>query len=287
MIEPHPGVVAYYDGRIPGVRAYSGEPNWLDEGGFALGIASYAIVDGADALVYDTHLSVAHAEAVRRDLLARGVTRMRVVLSHWHLDHIAGNAAFADCEIIALGATAALMREHRQAIEAGSHAGLPAIRPLVLPTTELEGEHSMWVGRREVQLRPMDIHSRDGLVLHLPEDGLLLAGDTLEDSVTYVAEPDRLEQHLRDIDRLAALGAPRILPNHGDPGIIAGGGYGPGLVGATERYVRKLLRAVADEEFSRADLRSWLADDLAAGHVTWFEPYAEVHRNNVAAVRAR
>ena len=31
----------------------------------------------------------------------RGVRRFTVVLSHWHLDHVAGTEAFADCQIIA------------------------------------------------------------------------------------------------------------------------------------------------------------------------------------------
>ena len=36
-------------------------PNWVDQGALSLGIASYAIVDGGEALVYDTHVSVEHA----------------------------------------------------------------------------------------------------------------------------------------------------------------------------------------------------------------------------------
>ncbi len=68
-----------------------------------------------------------------------------------------------------------------------------------------------------------DIHSDDGVVLYLPEARLLLAGDTLEDTVTYVAEPENLARHLPELDRLVALGATRILPNHGCPGRIAAG----------------------------------------------------------------
>ena len=80
ILEPHPGIFAYYDGRIEGRRLYSDAPNWLDDGAFSLGIASYAIVDGNEAVVYDTHMSLPHARAIRSHLESLGVTSIRVVL---------------------------------------------------------------------------------------------------------------------------------------------------------------------------------------------------------------
>ena len=195
MLHPAPGVLAFYDGRVPGRRIHSAAANWVDDGAYELGVASYALVFGEEALVYDTHISLPHARFVRRTVEEAGARRIRVVLSHWHLDHVAGNAVFADCEIIAHALTTRLLREHRAAIEAGTHAGAPAIDPLVLPTTTYEGTLALEVGGVPVELRHVDIHSRDGTVLVLPGTGLLLAGDALEDPVTYVAEPARLEQH--------------------------------------------------------------------------------------------
>ena len=42
----------------------------------------------------------------------------------------------------------------------------------------------------------------------MPEQRLLLAGDTMEDTVTYVAEPDGLDAHLVDLERLCASSLP-------------------------------------------------------------------------------
>ena len=69
------------------------------------------------------------------------------------------------------------------------------------------------VGGVLVELRHADIHSHDGTVLLLPETGLMLAGDTLEDPITYVAEPDRLEIHLESLRRMAEWQVDRILPD--------------------------------------------------------------------------
>ena len=107
LLRPSKGIYAFYDGRIDGYR-FAERPNWVDDGALSLGIASYAIVDGSEALVYDTHVSVEHARHVRSFLEDKGVRKFTVVLSHWHLDHVAGTAAFNDCEVIASERTAEL-----------------------------------------------------------------------------------------------------------------------------------------------------------------------------------
>jgi hypothetical protein len=68
ILRPAPGILAFYDGRIDGVRAWSSKPNWLDDGAYVLGVCTYAVVSGADALVYDTHISTAHARIIRDTL---------------------------------------------------------------------------------------------------------------------------------------------------------------------------------------------------------------------------
>jgi glyoxylase-like metal-dependent hydrolase (beta-lactamase superfamily II) len=159
-LHPADGIVAFYDGRVEGYR-FAEELNWVDDGALGLGIASYAIVDGDEALVYDTHVSVEHARFVRDTLEARGVTRIVVVLSHKHLDHIAGTEVFADCEIVATRLTAEALAAAKDAIEAGTQAGPPGIDPLVLPTRTFEDRTTLDVGRRRVELIHVDIHSDD------------------------------------------------------------------------------------------------------------------------------
>lgn len=289
VIEPAPNVLAFYDGRVPGARLHAETENWLDDGAYALGIASYAVVDGAEALVYDTHVSLPHARLIRAELERRGVQRVRVVLSHWHDDHVAGNEVFADCEIIANEDTSAFLKTHQAAMEAAD----PPIRPLVHPTRLFAGALDLMVGTVPVRLEVFDIHSRDGTVALLP-DGLLLAGDTLEDPITYVDEPDRLAAHLQELERLAGLGVRRILPNHGSFERIAAGGYPPDLIEATRLYVQALTALAPGapgtdaEKAARAilPLEDFATTAFATGAIDPFAPYEAVHRRNVERVRA-
>jgi cyclase len=285
ILRPHPGLLAFYDGRVEGFR-FAPEPNWVDEGALSLGIASYALISGTEALVYDTQVSVPHARAIRDVLDSLGVRRITVVLSHCHLDHVAGTEAFADCEIIANRRTAEHLERDRAAIEAGTLGGPPAIAPLILPTRLFEGEMQVQVGDLAVRLIEANIHSDDATVLWLPEMGALLAGDTVEDTVTYVGDPLSFAQHLADIERLSALNPRFVLPNHGAVEVIAAGGYDASLLGATADYIRWLMRLWAEPGLAPTPLEEVIAAQLDSGALRWFAPYDGVHRQNVARTLA-
>ena len=214
------------------------------------------------------------------------MTNIRVVLSHWHLDHIAGNAVFADCEMIAHRWTFDAMTLHKVAIEAGTRDGLPAIKPLILPMTLFDDELELMVGKLPVSLRHVDIHSRDGTMLVLPEQELLLAGDALEDTVTYVSEPEGIETHLRDLARMNWWNVEAILPNHGSPERIAAGGYDKGLITATQLYTERLLEARSSDIYRRQTLAQFVADEIERGWIGYFAPYEAVHRENLTKVLA-
>jgi glyoxylase-like metal-dependent hydrolase (beta-lactamase superfamily II) len=285
LLEPAENVLAFYDGRIDGYR-YADGPNWVDDGALSLGIASYAIVGGAEAIVYDTQVSVEHGRRIRATLAARGVERFVVVLSHWHLDHVAGTAAFADCEVIASRRTADLLERSRRRIERGELEGPPAIDPLIAPTLLFDDRLRLKVGAGEVELIHTNIHSDDATVIWIARQRLLLCGDTMEDTITYVDEPQGFDQHLRNLDRLRRLGPDRILPNHGDPDLIAAGGYPEGLIDATEDYIRILARYPTERRLREASLRELIAAPLEAGAIRYFAPYEAVHRSNVETVLA-
>lgn len=279
IFEPHPGILAFYDGRVAGHR-FAAAPNWVDDGALSLGIASYAVIAGMQAIVYDSHVSVPHGRFIRQALADRGVTEIRVVLSHWHLDHVAGTEAFADCAVIANARTLAHLTQRQAAIEAGTDHGLPAIKPLILPDRVFDGRMTLDLGGERVELIAANIHSDDATVLWLPERRILLAGDTVEDCVTYVGAPEDFDIHLADLARLQALGATWVLPNHGAAEVIAAGGYAPGLLAATADYIRHLQ---ADDPRAMAEIiRPWLAN----GTLRYFEPYAAVHSQNRVRVQA-
>jgi cyclase len=277
------GVYAFYDGRLEGYRFAEG-PNWVDDGALSLGIASYAVVADGEALIYDTHVSKEHARYVRGELERRGVRKFTVVLSHWHLDHIAGTSIFGDSEIIASHRSGELLSRYKSAIERGEHEGPPPINPLLLPTRVYVDRLEMAVGGTQLELIHTNIHSDDATVVWLPQRRLLLCGDTMEDTITYVAEPQSFDEHLANLGGLHQLAPDRILPNHGDPEVIAGGGYSTGLILATQQYIELLLRCRTEPTLREVSLRELIAESLQAGWIHYFAPYEAVHRHNLRTV---
>ena len=83
-----------------------------------------------------------------------------------------------------------------------------------------------------------------------------------------------------------ALQPERILPNHGDPEIIALGGYEKTLIRATQQYIRMLKRMANEPELRSMPLNEIIRGPLDAGWVNLFEPYEAVHKANIEAVLA-
>ena len=283
IIECAAGLIAYYDGRVPDYRFMPG-PNWVDDGALSLGIASYVFINNSSALVYDTQVSVEHGNFIRVDLERRGVKHITVLLSHWHLDHVAGTAAFADCEIISNAKTLAHLKLHREGIEKGSFHGPPAIMPLILPTRIFEGEMDFELGQMKLKFIEANIHSDDATLVWRGEDRLLLAGDTMEDTITYVSEPQDFDIHLSELGRLWKLNPEFIFPNHGSPDIIGAGGYGKGMIKAQSQYIRMLKRCRDDEALRKVPLKELISGPLEMGWVNYFEPYEGVHAQNLRRV---
>jgi cyclase len=277
-------LISFYAGRDQAERHLE-ERNWLDDSALKLGTAMYAIHSGAGAVVYDTFASVAHAEFVRLYLEKLGVRKFTAVLSHWHLDHIAGNTVFDDCDIIATSLTRDALSRHKVDIEAGKVWGPPPIAPLIFPNIMFDNHLELSVGEIALELRRMNIHSIDGCVVYLPRDKLLLAGDTLEDPLTYMIEVENLAEHVRDLREMQRWDVAKILPNHGDPDVIMKGGYGKTLIDATISYVTKVLSRAHDTDYLKGAMEDYVGDEAARGWVRLFEPYRDVHRQNLKLVQ--
>lgn len=280
ILHPFDDIHAFYAGRDGDAASDS----WVDDGALSLGIASYAIVSGHSALVYDTHVSLEHARLIRDYLENLGVSDITVLLSHHHLDHVAGTEIFADCPVWSTAKTLTHLTRLKTAIESGTHHGPPAINPLILPTHTFEGSMQLQIGALTLDIIEFDIHSDDEALVWIADRKILLAGDALEDTITYVAEPQSLSVHYREIDRLKALSPLFILPNHGDASRIASGGYGAGLCDATQSYINDLLDIAAGTTPQDVALAELIGGWLRSGELIWFAAYERVHRQNVAAV---
>lgn len=285
VIEINEHLTAFYTGRDPDLPRYAPEWNWVDDGAMKLGIATYAIHQGKEAVVYDTFTSKAQARWVRDYLEDKGVERFTVVLSHWHPDHVGGNEVYADSHIVAPDIGRHLLSTLRDKIQKGEAFGPPGIDPLVLPDIAFSKRADLYVGDIQVQLHNLNIHSPDSVVILLPADRILLAGDTLEDTVTFMVEFGDLPEHVKNLRRMRNLPFDRIYPNHGDPDVIAAEGYGKTFIDATADYIVRMVKHSRDRNYLEGSLEDYVGASAKKGWITIYEPYRDVHRDNLKALR--
>jgi len=180
--------------------------------------------------------------------------------------------------------TIQLLTAKRAGIEAGTEWGPPAIRPLVVPSTGITSATTYYVGDIRIELRPVKIHSDDGLVIYLPIDRILLAGDTLEDTVTFISEPEHVFEHYKNMGKLKDLNIARILPNHGSPDVISRGGYETTLIDATLDYLGKVILRSHDPDYANGSLEDYVGDSVERRWVSIWWAYREAHESNLRKI---
>jgi cyclase len=284
VFEINDHLLGFYDGRPAETATPAGKQNWADFGAMNVGVATYVIHRGDRALVYDSYPSTPQARWVRDYLVKIGIRHFTLVNSHWHLDHVGGNAIYADVDRIATEKTFQRLTAEKAAIEAGTEWGLPAIKPLVLPNITISAETNYFVEDIKVELRPVNIHSVDGLVIYLPNDRILLAGDTLEDTLTFITEPEQIPAQIKNLQQMKRWNIDRIFPNHGNPAVIAKGGYRTTLIDATVDYLRRMVVHAHDPDYLKGSMEDYVHDSISKGWVTSWWAYHDAQQNNLAVV---
>ena len=154
----------------------------------------------------------------------------------------------------------------------------------MVPNIGIAGDTNYYVGDIKVELRPVNIHSEDGLVIYLPNDRILLAGDTLEDTVTFIAEPENVVAQYKKMQQLKQWDIGRIFPNHGNPDVISHGGYQTTLIDATLDYLRKVITRSHDPDYLQGSLEDYVGDSVNKGWVSIWWAYHEPHKANLVKV---
>ena len=212
-----------------------------------------------------------HIAAAVRRITDKPVTH--VVNTHHHGDHHLGNVAFEGATFISSAMCRKLVldtaAEWLKIMEGAVGRPLPGTRAIPAEVTYAEGtrtETSMQ-GVRVVFWVPRGSHTAGDLLVYLPDDKVLVAGDVLVNRVVPTLQDGFVKNWIRTLDELQALGAVRFVPGHGD--LMAADDVAA-LRSALQRFysgVREGFRGGQSEEKIRHSLDLSMWDKLERSHV--------------------
>lgn len=217
---------------------------WLIEGSYEPGRqpdGNSVLIEGPDGLLLvDTGRHASHTAKVEAAIAARGKPLVRIVNTHWHLDHVSGNPSLkAKHAGVRVSASDAIDGALTGFLRRSADSARPALEAGKIPepmASEVRGDLATVERGRE--LRPDDIVRKDGVVdaggrrieLHLardaatagdvwlydPESRVLIAGDLVTSPVPFLdtACPDGWRKVL---GTLAAKPFTTLIPGHGAP----------------------------------------------------------------------
>lgn len=217
-----------------------------------LDVAVSVILGPEGVVVVDALADPASGATLRAELASLSrLPLVALVLTHAHYDHTFGLAGLLSDDpgvlVLAHAGLEAHLREHEAAeLEAGRRGDLALARQddwddveLPVPDVAIAEPRELELGGRSIALWPLrTAHSTCDLVAHVPDAGVWLVGDVVEESGPPSFETDSdPEGWASELELLTArLGARDVVvPGHGAP-------VGAGFV-ATQA---SLVRAVAD-----------------------------------------
>ncbi|MCW4461601.1 MBL fold metallo-hydrolase [Sphingomonas sp. BT-65] len=215
---------------------------WLIEGGFEPGRqpdGNSVLIEGPDGLLLvDTGRHASHTAKIEAAIAARGKPLVRIVNTHWHLDHVSGNLTLkAKHPNVRVSASDAIDGALTGFLKRSADSARPALEAGKIPepmASEVRGDLATFA--RGNELRPDNVVRGNATIdaggrkveLHLtrnaatagdvwlydPQSRVLVAGDLVTDPVPFLdtACPDGW---LKALDAIAATPFATLVPGHG------------------------------------------------------------------------
>jgi glyoxylase-like metal-dependent hydrolase (beta-lactamase superfamily II) len=218
-------------------------------------VAATVIITPDGAVVIDTLPFPQETRQVRKFALERCSKGIRyVVNTHHHADHIYGSYLFPEAELIAHRRCRELLLKVGEESLDQAKAQTPALASVELriPQLVFETDLLLRLGEKTLHLMHAPGHAPDGIIVHIREDKVLVASDTVTPVPLIVrGDSDALNQSLQE---LKGMNLENVIQGHG--GVLLRGEI-EDTIDSSIAYVQnveKRVRAIVEEGLPRSAL---------------------------------
>ncbi len=248
-------------------------------------VTAGVVITTAGAVVIDTLLYPEETRAIRHFVEERlGTVVKYVINTHFHADHTTGTCFFPRAQVIA-------HRLCRELLNTRGREGLESMKQasaemrdvdLVLPNIVFDDEFTLHVGNKTFHMRHTPGHSMDSIVVHVQQDQVLFAADTLM-PIPYFVDGS-YDDFLTSLDSLRNLGFENIIQGHGE--VILRGEV-EDKIESDVQYLHTLSREV-EQALTDTDAEQALAaidiERCGKSRILLNGVAEQLHRNNVLAL---
>jgi len=234
------------------------------------------IVGGEAALVVDTGMGAANGRRVlERTRELAGDRPLLLTLTHFHPEHGFGAQAFRGEATLLYNESQReeLAEKFESFVDMFSGFG-PAVAELladvelVLPRITYGDGAMIDLGGKSVQLQTLGpAHTRGDQIVFLPEEGVLFAGDLVENRFFPILpdEDAHGSEWISVLKRLETMDPAFVVPGHGEVGDVS-------LIREAREYletVRSLVQGLAGESRSLDEIKTTLDPEIRERYASW------------------
>jgi len=205
-----------------------------------------------------------------------------VLLTHYHAVRVMGASAYKAQHIIASQGTLELIKERGQQDFESEVQRFPrlfqaveSVPGLTWPTLVFDNALTLWMGKREVQIRHIGRgHSKGDTIAYLPDSGVLYSGDLVEEGATPYCGDAYFTDWPDTLERLRGFKAKALVPGRGEA--LVGADKADTSIASTRRFLTELTTIVRAGVQAKEGLRAVYDEAMAAlrpryGHWVIFE----------------
>jgi cyclase len=201
---------------VPVKRDRVSEGIYVFTSGMYAEVTAMVIFTDEGALVVDTLPFPQETRHIREFIEQRGAKVLFVVNTHSHADHIYGTYMFPEAEVIAHYRCRRLMERFADRALAEARLQTPQLAEVKVRLPELLFNEGMTlrIGGRTIELSYSPGHSPDLITVHVIEDRLLIASDTVM-PVPYIVGGD-LDDLIASLAAIKTKNLENLVQGHGE-----------------------------------------------------------------------